>query len=127
MISNTTIELKHLNDGECVSIYKTTAYSAPNLCFIGGMRTYATPANNLQKCSLLSLCVYQYQTGEYCNDTVLFGCANGNCVNRTTVCNRFDDCGDLSDEINCRKSVHLFHAPVEVTLLCNGNMELAMV
>ena len=52
---------------------------------------------------------HKYQTGEYCYDTALFGCANGHCVNRTTVCNHIDDCGDLSDEMNCRKLVHLYH------------------
>ena len=32
-----------------------------------------------------------------------FKCVNKRCVNMDKVCDNIDDCGDLSDEIGCRK------------------------
>ena len=38
-----------------------------------------------------------------------FQCANSNCVPRRWRCDGDDDCGDMSDEVNCRKSLlHTF-------------------
>ena len=36
--------------------------------------------------------------------TTEFRCANGRCVSRDFICDLEDDCGDRSDERNCRKS-----------------------
>ena len=33
-----------------------------------------------------------------------FQCTNGRCIQRDFVCDLEDDCGDRSDERNCRKS-----------------------
>ncbi|RDD40324.1 MAM and LDL-receptor class A domain-containing protein 2 [Trichoplax sp. H2] len=36
-----------------------------------------------------------------CTGSSNFGCKNGKCIPRTSVCNFNNDCGDGSDEINC--------------------------
>ena len=35
----------------------------------------------------------------------IFKCDNGRCVNYMQLCNRIDDCGDLSDEIDCPQQI----------------------
>ena len=39
-----------------------------------------------------------------CNSTDIL-CKNGRCVNSSSVCNYYNDCGDNSDEFGCRKFV----------------------
>ena len=38
-----------------------------------------------------------------------FRCARGSCVDKQKVCDFSDDCGDASDETNCRKTLSLLH------------------
>lgn len=46
---------------------------------------------------------------QHCN-AGLFQCHNGMCVPRSYVCDRDDDCGDRSDELNCSMySLRLHH------------------
>lgn len=35
-------------------------------------------------------------------DTSEFQCNNGNCIVNALRCNNDNDCGDLSDELNCK-------------------------
>ena len=56
-------------------------------------RSY-TIANN----SFLTF-VDKSKSGRYSQD--IFKCDNGRCVGYTNVCDLIDDCGDMSDEINC--------------------------
>ena len=36
-----------------------------------------------------------------------FRCANGQCVRSNLVCNRYNNCRDGSDEINCSKYINI--------------------
>lgn len=36
-----------------------------------------------------------------CNDDGMFLCRNKRCINESMVCDGFNNCGDLSDEIRC--------------------------
>ena len=38
----------------------------------------------------------------HCPPKVHFSCANSNCVPLDKHCNEVDDCGDNSDEFNCK-------------------------
>ena len=51
----------------------------------------------------LNLSCFYYHTGKCANYE--FTCANGKCLNKWRRCNRGDDCGDGSDEQQCRKFV----------------------
>lgn len=41
-----------------------------------------------------------------CRGEYKFQCANGNCVPRGAVCDRYNDCGDNSDEADCGECFH---------------------
>lgn len=44
-----------------------------------------------------------------------YRCSNGNCINSIWWCDFDNDCGDMSDERNCRESSGLGQASGEVT------------
>ena len=41
-----------------------------------------------------------------CNKGAQFTCANGDCIVRGRRCDGYDDCGDLSDEWDCSKTLN---------------------
>ena len=45
-------------------------------------------------------------------------CSNGECILKSQVCNKVQDCSDGSDERNCRKSNGFFSADKMSTRVC---------
>lgn len=49
-------------------------------------------------------------TRKYCVLTGSFHCSNGNCINQAFLCDKQDDCGDASDEIDCAGNCNFYMA-----------------
>ena len=47
-----------------------------------------------------------------------FQCTSGKCVLTIWQCDADNDCGDLSDELDCRMYIHLQHSGYLTTVLC---------
>lgn len=46
----------------------------------------------------------------YCLSKGSFHCSNGNCINEAFRCDKQDDCGDSSDEIDCPANCNFYLA-----------------
>ena len=44
-------------------------------------------------------------TTYFCNQTNMFECKNGVCINQTLLCDSENNCGDFSDEESCSKYI----------------------
>lgn len=67
-------------------------------------RTKACPSGRLSKTiyKKTQLTIFLHQGS--------FHCSNGNCINEKFKCDKQDDCGDASDEIDCRNNCNFYLA-----------------
>ena len=102
--------------------------SEPNIpCPLRPIKYNSCPYSMRQKLYIPSnsqyLSLVEKNKGSYSNS--IFPCDNGNCINYKQVCDLSDDCGDASDEENCKnhfrcKTMGKF---IHIGGLCNGIIE----
>lgn len=54
-----------------------------------------------------------------------FRCTNGRCIDKLLMCDEADDCGDLSDEINCEQTKSADLCNLE-QFPCNSNRSICV-
>lgn len=96
-------------DGECVDVTVTDESQSWRLTTCESLlpfmcRTKACPSGRLSKTiyKKTQLTIFLHQGS--------FHCSNGNCINEKFKCDKQDDCGDASDEIDCRNNCNFYLA-----------------
>ena len=74
---------------------------------------------------ILMLVLYIVRAGP-CNKEYQFRCNNTRCVNATQVCDQTDNCGDLSDEANCREWLFFYVVLLDVTSVMRLTLKHAL-